>query len=242
VNGTNSLTRFLFVNNITEVLPQVKSNNNLFFVSDGSDGGQFFQIGDAGTSVPTAQYLTFAQWKTQTGQDVSSIFANPQFVNLLGSDGAFSDYGFDADLRLQETSPARGLGALDKKNSYFDFNTLQRYSSDQTVDIGALEYGSNPVVTVKSENTVIHNFALSQNYPNPFNPTTLIRFVLPSKLFVTLKVFDIMGREVAALVNEELTAGSYNKQWNASKISSGIYFYRLQSGSFTETKKLVLLR
>ncbi len=85
-------------------------------------------------------------------------------------------------------------------------------------------------------------FSLSQNFPNPFNPSTSISFTLPSKSFVSLKVFDLIGREVATIVSEEISAGSYSRQWNASALSSGIYFYCLQAGSFTETKKLVLLK
>jgi hypothetical protein len=85
-------------------------------------------------------------------------------------------------------------------------------------------------------------FDLCQNYPNPFNPSTIISFNLPLKSFVTLKIFDIVGREVATLINEELSAGNHSHQWNATNASSGIYFYRLQAGSFTLTKKLVLLR
>jgi hypothetical protein len=87
-----------------------------------------------------------------------------------------------------------------------------------------------------------NSFTLEQNYPNPFNPTTTISFSLPSKSFVSLKVFDVIGREVAIIVSEELSAGNYSRQWNATNLSSGIYFYRLQSGSYIETKKLVLLR
>jgi regulation of enolase protein 1 (concanavalin A-like superfamily) len=83
---------------------------------------------------------------------------------------------------------------------------------------------------------------LQSAYPNPFNSNTVISFSLPSKSLVMLKVFDMMGRDVATLVNEELAAGNHYLQWNASNISSGVYFYRLQSGSFTETKKLILLR
>jgi len=86
------------------------------------------------------------------------------------------------------------------------------------------------------------NFSLSQNYPNPFNPTTTISFNLPSKSFVALKIFDLLGREIATIVSEEMSAGNYSRTWNAAKMSSGIYFYRLQAGSFTETKKLVLLK
>ena len=85
-------------------------------------------------------------------------------------------------------------------------------------------------------------FSLAQNYPNPFNPSTTISFSLPSQSFVSLKVFDIVGREVATIVSEEMPAGAYTRQWNAAKMSSGIYFYRLQAGSYTQTKKLVLLK
>jgi hypothetical protein len=86
------------------------------------------------------------------------------------------------------------------------------------------------------------HFNLEQNYPNPFNPATTISFSLPSKSFVSLRVFDIIGREVVTIVSEEMPAGSYSQQWNAINMPSGVYFYRLQAGSFTETKKLVLLK
>ena len=85
-------------------------------------------------------------------------------------------------------------------------------------------------------------YALSQNYPNPFNPTTTITFSLSQKSYITLKVFDLLGREVAILVSEELVAGENSWQWNAAGLPSGVYFYRLQASSFTETKKLILLR
>jgi hypothetical protein len=90
---------------------------------------------------------------------------------------------------------------------------------------------------------------LSQNYPNPFNPTTEIGFRLPAGQagisdfgFVALKVFDLSGREVATLVNEVKQPGTYTVQWNASKVASGVYFYRLQTGSFVQTRKMVIVR
>jgi hypothetical protein len=85
-------------------------------------------------------------------------------------------------------------------------------------------------------------FRLDQNYPNPFNPITTISFNLPSRSFVTLKVFDLLGREIADIVSEDMPSGNYSRQWKADNISSGIYFYRLQAGSFVEAKKLILLR
>ena len=95
-------------------------------------------------------------------------------------------------------------------------------------------------VSEKKEQPI--NFILSQNYPNPFNPTTTISFSLPSKSFVSLKIFDALGREVSVLVSEEMPSGTYSKQWNANNFPSGVYFFRLQAGLFTETKKLMLLR
>jgi subtilisin family serine protease len=85
-------------------------------------------------------------------------------------------------------------------------------------------------------------FALEQNYPNPFNPTTVISYELPALSSVVLKVYDVLGREVATLVNEKKAAGTYSVTWNASSMSSGVYFYRLQAGEYSETKKLLLLR
>ena len=85
-------------------------------------------------------------------------------------------------------------------------------------------------------------FSLAQNYPNPFNPSTTISFTIPVTSRVSLKVFDLLGREVATIVSRELLAGYHSEQWNAERISSGIYFYRVQAGSLTETKKLVLVK
>ena len=85
-------------------------------------------------------------------------------------------------------------------------------------------------------------FALEQNFPNPFNPTTTFQFSIATSQLTILKVYDILGREVATLVNEKKSAGKYSVTWNASSMASGVYFYRLEAGSFVETKKLLLLR
>ena len=85
-------------------------------------------------------------------------------------------------------------------------------------------------------------FSLSQNFPNPFNPTTTINFGLPKESYATLKIFNLLGEEIADIVNENLEAGNYTVEWNASTVPSGIYFYRLQAGEFVQTKKLILLK
>ncbi|MBS1492025.1 MAG: T9SS type A sorting domain-containing protein [Bacteroidetes bacterium] len=86
------------------------------------------------------------------------------------------------------------------------------------------------------------NFALSQNYPNPFNPSTIIKYELPLEAFVTLKVYDMIGKEVANLVSESKASGYYTVKFDASKLSSGIYFYKLQAGDFVAVKKLMLVK
>ncbi|MFH1213656.1 MAG: FG-GAP-like repeat-containing protein [Candidatus Neomarinimicrobiota bacterium] len=86
-------------------------------------------------------------------------------------------------------------------------------------------------------------FALSQNYPNPFNPSTTILFDLPKKSQVSLKIYNLLGREVTILVNnEEMSAGSYSRTWNAANLPSGVYFYHLQAGSFSQIRKLLLIK
>src|SRR4030042_1940243 len=79
----------------------------------------------------------------------------------------------------------------------------------------------------KKNTTISEMFSLSQNYPNPFNPATTINFTLALPSFVSLKVFDLLGKEVAIIVSEEMKAGAYSRQWNAEHLSSGIYFYCL---------------
>ena len=85
-------------------------------------------------------------------------------------------------------------------------------------------------------------FALAQGYPNPFNPTTTIKYDLAKDSRVSRKVFDILGGEVTTLVSEEQTAGLKSVVWNAYGVASGVYFYRLDAGSFTSVKKLLLLK
>ena len=105
---------------------------------------------------------------------------------------------------------------------------------------------------IEVEIEIPNNFSLSQNYPNPFNPVTTIKYSIPSvisipnsrerNLNVTLKVYDVLGKEIATLVNEEKPAGNYEVKFNASSLSSGVYFYKLQSGSFVQTKKMILMK
>ena len=90
--------------------------------------------------------------------------------------------------------------------------------------------------------TIPKEYGLDQNYPNPFNPSTTISYQLPEKNFVSLNVYDILGNLVSTLVNQEMDAGYHDINWNAGKLASGIYIYRIISGSFVSTKKMILMK
>jgi hypothetical protein len=104
-------------------------------------------------------------------------------------------------------------------------------------------YKYSPITSVNiSKKELPINYSLNQNFPNPFNPTTTINYSVPKSSFVTIKIYDVLGREVTTLVNENKPIGNYSVQFNAAKLTSGIYFYRMQAGDFVQTKKLVVLK
>jgi hypothetical protein len=91
-------------------------------------------------------------------------------------------------------------------------------------------------------NEIPEKFSLGQNYPNPFNPETNIKFDIPKQSYVELKIYNSLGALVETLINDELNAGSYKADWNASNYSSGVYFYTLSAGDFKDTKKMLLIK
>ncbi|MCP5061364.1 MAG: T9SS type A sorting domain-containing protein, partial [Ignavibacteriae bacterium] len=98
------------------------------------------------------------------------------------------------------------------------------------------------ITGVEDLNLVANTFSLDQNYPNPFNPTTQIKFSIPASNVVTLKIYSLLGEEVRTLINEEMNSGTYEFNFNASNLASGLYFYTLTSGDFVSTKKMMLLK
>ena len=105
-----------------------------------------------------------------------------------------------------------------------------------------LLYEENPISVYEDNPVHVKEYKLEQNYPNPFNPSTRISWQSPVGSYQTIKVYDVLGNEVAALVDEYKPAGSYEIEFNGSNLASGIYLYKLQAGSFVETKKMILLK
>jgi hypothetical protein len=105
----------------------------------------------------------------------------------------------------------------------------------------------NSTTDVQKDIAIPTQFALEQNYPNPFNPTTMINYSLPNNVFVVLKIYDMLGREIKTLVNNQMSAGKYSVAWkgdnnNGNKVTSGIYFYKISAGTFSTTRKMVVLK
>ncbi|NLT51934.1 MAG: T9SS type A sorting domain-containing protein [Ignavibacteria bacterium] len=141
------------------------------------------------------------------------------FVEGAGNSNSPKEYSFTDNLTLTHTSYSYRLKQIDIDGKF-------TYSKEITVDAA-----SQPT-----------EFALKQNYPNPFNPATKIEFSIPAESNVEIKVYNILGMEVATLLNEHKTAGTHNVEFNANALSSGIYFYKITSGNFSAIKKMTLLR
>jgi hypothetical protein len=123
-----------------------------------------------------------------------------------------------------------------------DTSAARRRSVMRNVTVNRRITIAQPPVVSVGEEVIPLTYWLEQNYPNPFNPSTRISFSVRGSGFVSLKVYDVLGREVRTLVNEDLQPGSYEVTFNADGLASGVYLYRLRAGNFTQTKRMVLLR
>lgn len=136
--------------------------------------------------------------------------------------------------------PTAAGNGRNKGTHWYIYPDSSRYGYSNLVECDVQP--TPPLYVESNSSSILHNFSLSQNYPNPLNPTTIIRYTVGSKQFVTLKVYDVLGNDVATLVNEEKPAGDYSIEFNGSRLSSGVYFYLLRAGSFIDTKKMILLK
>ena len=175
-----------------------------------------------------------------TSEDLYSISSSGQNSNWLiacGSNGTIiKSTNAGADWVLQSTPTTEILySALAATNS------IHFAVGNNGIIIKTTDGGGDPVSIADDLSTPLH-FNLEQNYPNPFNPTTNIEYSIPEASFVQLKVYDILGNEVVTLVNEEQSADVYRVDFSGSDLTSGIYFYRLQTANFVKTKKLIFLK
>jgi len=216
------------------------SFNAIFFYDEnvgymGGSGGFMGKTTNGGTN-----------WTTLFAPDFEQIndlfFISPDSGVAVGSPGIVR---FTADggntweedpeiTSLLAGSSIKKIGALSEEFgiAITDSGSIISFATDSSL-----------LTAVNEDEIHIHNYSLSNNYPNPFNPSTIIEYSLPQFGFVTLTVYDMLGREIATLVNEEKPAGNYKFEFNAGDLASGIYYYQIKIGNeFAETKKMVLLR
>lgn len=203
-----------------------REDNRVWVDSNAYFSGQYINSDTAGTGIVIG--------------NTYSLNADPEFADTIL-------------YRLQATSPAidRGARSIPSFRGTFSvIDTLFFLPASLLVtnyvgalpDIGAREYDPSVRVWNPMHLKVPSEFALNQNYPNPFNSSTIISFDIALRSHVSLKLFDLIGREITTIISEELPQGLHFRQWDATGLPSGVYFYRLQAGVFHETKKLILLR
>jgi hypothetical protein len=163
-----------------------------------------------------------------------------------------NNYGFDIErmqsrtegqYKWQKIGFVEGSGTTtEPQNYWFEDDNISHGNYSYRLKQIDLDGSSSYSKIIEVDIATLNTFSLEQNYPNPFNPSTVIGYRLPVNSDVTLKVFDLLGREVATLVDEFKPAGKYEVEFNGKDLSSGIYFYTIQAGSFTKTEKMILLK
>ncbi|MBI1806941.1 MAG: T9SS type A sorting domain-containing protein [Ignavibacteria bacterium] len=213
---------------------QMQARGNTFILAGANASAG---IGSSGIYRSTDQGAT---WK----QELSSVNVNalirdklhPQRLYAATSSGIYMSHDEGKTWQIyNNTLPTKNLRDM-VKDPYSDTFYV-------ATDLGVFQVFDKVVSGVEdSRNQVPASFALYQNYPNPFNPSTSIEYQLPTVEYVRIGIYNVLGEEVTMLVNEKESPGSYVTHWDGSKYPSGLYFYKMKAGSFSETKKLLLLK
>jgi len=186
-------------------------------------------------------------------------FADGKVILFWGTATEVNNYGFNVERKLPQTDWTIigfvfGSGNSNSPKSYYyeDSTDLQvsiyHYRLKQIDNDGAFKYSDSIEIStiskIENEANAVTGFLLKQNFPNPFNPTTVISWQLAASSLVTLKVYDVLGNEIATLVNEEQSPGLHNYELGIRNydLTSGVYFYQLRAGKFVETKKFILTK
>ncbi|MEK7672116.1 MAG: T9SS type A sorting domain-containing protein, partial [Bacteroidota bacterium] len=231
-----------------------KQDPNLIYANDTTAQRRVHRSTDGGatwTAIPTAGFFGEIRIHPTNSQIIfytgfTSIMRSTN--GLVSATAVYTDTGLTAgqqimDIKISQSNP-NVVWACAK--GYYLYRSTN--GGDTFTKITAMRDSvyNNPVSVEEDGSTRSPlSFALLPNWPNPFNPTTRIRFSIPdveARLTVSLRVFDVLGREVATLVNKIKLPGEYSVQWNAEGFASGIYFYKLQAGAFIATKKMLLVR
>ena len=268
--STNSGNNWIEKNNGLLLLPTgslASIGNNLFAATNSgvfksTDNGENWSISNNGITSPIITCLLSSNDNTLLASTVNGIYRSTDYgANWLESNTGLINLNINFIDKIDSILFA-GLwqGGIYKSSdngiTWTDFST----SGLDNVSIETVEkYGLNifmgtafngiwlrPIsqlnTSLEDVRTTIIQYSLQQNYPNPFNPKTKIAYQIAEPCFTSIKVFDLLGNELATLVNEEKPSGNYEIEFNATKFSSGIYIYRIKAGTFSSTKKMILLK
>jgi hypothetical protein len=221
--------------------------NNIIWDNSSVDGAQINLL--ESQSDPDFLFCDIQGGKEGFGGAGAGTNYTGMYENNIDSDPLFFDSGSN-DFSLTDFSPCIGSGIDSIEVAgvwyYVPPFCIEGNPRPDPVgsmpDIGACENHLGSPVDVEQDYILPTEFTLEQNYPNPFNPSTTFRYSIPTQSKVVIKVYDILGNEIATLMDEEKSVGTYELKWNAANLSSGIYFYQLQAGDFINTKKMILLK
>ena len=238
-SDVNNITEIAFNAAGTEMTTTLSSGSSTDVLSDITE--IIFEGSPEGDILPVELTNFYAQvsdnsitlfWQTATEVNNYGFQIQRSVISDQLSEKEWVDIGF-----------AEGHGNSNslKEYSFIDISPLNgavEYRLKQMDTDGSYEHSK----TITVELGIPTLYSLKQNYPNPFNPTTIIAYQIPKEGLVSLKVYDVLGREVSILVNENKDAGKYAVEFNSIRLTSGTYFYRLTSGSYTETIKMIILK
>jgi hypothetical protein len=241
-----------FYEHDTYTLNGVTDPSEDFMYSIGLD--DYLQYGEYGGIGFTSSLSLYETRNTHIYMGGSSVSPSPYESDTTLTDDQFPDDYLvytvgpnDIDGGNNATWNRTDSGFVFKGDFYFDTTITDTYSNEvkhleEHVVAKVIPYLKLTSVNSPFESVSPRQYKLFQNYPNPFNPTTTIQYQIPKQSHVVLNIYDILGNQVKTLVNKEENSGNYSVNFNASELSSGIYFYRIIAGSFIQTKKLILLK
>ena len=209
-----------------------EGKNNIIWSNTQTLGTQVVQLG--GGVANLFYNLVEGGWP-----GIGNIDVNPNFekTSFYLSDSSACIDGGDPDPAYNDPEGDPGMGKWPSKGTVR--NDIGAYGGPFSTELGEFTISS---VANDNHSSLVPGYKLMQNYPNPFNPITNIQFRISNFEFVNLKVYDALGNEISTLINEELSAGEYEIEFDGKELPSGIYYYQLSVGSFRESKKMVLLK